>query len=137
VFFAHGFLELDAEGSSGKVQASTFCTESAVDLDIEEPRARVFLNTGSSEDKLDSWYLTSGTTHHMIGHHELFTNLDCKSRGTVKFSDASKVEILGVGSIIFEVKTDEHWVLHDVYYILLLHNLIMSLGQLDEGSSDR
>jgi hypothetical protein len=73
----------------------------------------------------------------MIGHHELFTNLDCKSRGTVKFSDASKVEILGVGSIIFEVKTDEHWVLHDVYYILLLHNLIMSLGQLDEGSSDR
>jgi hypothetical protein len=112
LFLAHGFLELDAEGKSGKAQALTFCTESAFDLDIEEPRARVFRNTGSGEDKLDGWYLDSGATHHMTGRRELFTNLDCRARGTVKFGDTSKVEIQGVGSIIFEGKTGEHRVLH-------------------------
>jgi hypothetical protein len=122
---------LDVEGSGGKAQASTFCTKSTVDLGIEEPRARVFLNTDSGEDKLDGWYLDSGATHHMIGRRELFTNLDCKARGTVKFDDTSKVEIHGVGSIIFEVKTGEHRVLHDTYYIPTLRTSI----QLDEGGS--
>ena len=135
LFLVHGFLELDAEGSSDKAQASTFYTESTIDLDIEEPRACVFLSTGSDEDKLDGWYLNSGATHHMIGRRELFTNLDCKGRGTVKFSDASKVEIHGVGSIIFEAKTNKHRVLHSVYYISTLRNSIMRLSQLDEGGS--
>ena len=71
----------------------------------------------------------------MTSRRELFTNLDCKARGTVKFGDESKVEIHGVGSIIFEAKTGEHRVLHGVYYILALRNSIMSLGQLDEGGS--
>lgn len=53
--------------------------------------------------------------------------------GTVKFDDASRVEIQGVGSIVFVGKTGEHRVLHDVYYIPVLCNSIMSLGQLDEG----
>ena len=126
---------MDAEGSSGKAQASTFCTKSATSLNIEEPRARAFLNTGSGEDKLDGWYLHSGYTHHMTGRRELFTNLDCNVRGSVNFGDASKVEIQGVGSIMFDGKTGEHRVLHGVYYIPALHNSIMSLGQLDEGGS--
>ena len=71
----------------------------------------------------------------MTCHRELFTNLVCKGRGTVKFGDASKVEIHGIGSIIFEAKTGKHRVLHGVYYIPALHNSIMSLGQLDEGAS--
>jgi hypothetical protein len=69
----------------------------------------------------------------VTGRRELFTNLDCKAKGTVKFGDASKVEIQGVGSIIFEGKTGEHRVLHNVYYISALRNSIMSLDQLDEG----
>ena len=70
----------------------------------------------------------------MTGRHELFTNLDCRARGTVKFGDMSKVEIQGLGSI-FKGKTGKHRVLHGVYYILVLRNSIMSLGQLDEGGS--
>ena len=45
------------------------------------------------------------------------------------------VEIHGISSIIFEAKTGEHRVLHDVYYIPALRNSIMSLDQLDEGGS--
>jgi hypothetical protein len=54
----------------------------------------------------------------------------------VRFDDESKVEIHGVGSIIFEAKTGKHRVLHGVYYILALRNSIMSLSQLDEGGSE-
>ncbi|XP_066392235.1 uncharacterized protein [Miscanthus floridulus] len=46
------------------------------------------------------------------------------------------VEIQGVGSIMFQGKTDEHRILHGIYYILALRNSIMSLGQLDDGGSN-
>jgi hypothetical protein len=71
----------------------------------------------------------------MTGHRELFIDLDTSPRGTVRFGDELKVEIHGVGSIVFEAKTGENWVIHGVYYILALRNSIMSLGQLDEGGS--
>jgi hypothetical protein len=133
LFCAHGSLELDEEGSGDKRQASTFFTAGA-NLNLDEPRARVFLNTGTGDDKLDGWYLDTGATHHMTGRRELFTDLDTSARGTVRFGDESKVDIHGVGSIIFEAKTGEHRVLHGVYYILVLCNSIMSIDQLDEGA---
>ena len=40
----------------------------------------------------------------------------------------SQVEMSGIGSIIFEVKNGEHWVLYGVYFIPALRNMIMSLG---------
>jgi hypothetical protein len=116
LFSAHGFPELDEAGSGDKRQASTFFTAGA-NLNLDEPRARVFLNTGTSGGKLDGWYLDTGATHHMTGRRELFTDLDTLARGTVRFGDESKVEIHNIGSIIFEAKTGEHLVLHGVYYI--------------------
>ena len=55
---------------------------------------------------------------HMTGRRELFSDLDTSVRGSVRFGDASRVEIQGMGLIVFEGKTGEHHVLHDVYYIL-------------------
>jgi transposase InsO family protein len=88
------------------------------------------------KEEMDSgWYLDSGATHHMTGRQELFADLNTGVRGTIRFGDASKVEIKGVGSIIFQAKTGEQRVLHGVYYIPALKNSILSLGQLDEGGS--
>ena len=58
----------------------------------------------------------------MIGCQELFSNLDRSIHGSVRFGD-----IQGVSSILFMAKTGEHWVLHGIYYILVLHNSIISL----------
>jgi hypothetical protein len=127
LFSTHGFPEQDEVGSGDKRQALTLFTTGA-NLDLDEPRAHVFLNTGTSDDKLDGWYLDTGATHLMMGCRELFTDLDTSTRGTVQFGDESKVEIHGVGSIIFEAKMGKHWVLHGIYYILALHNSIMSLS---------
>jgi hypothetical protein len=119
MFLAHGFLELEEH---------VLCSKADADLDLIEPRVWVFLNTSSGEDKLDGWYLDSGTTHHMTSCHELFSDLDTIVRGSMRFSNASKVEIQGVGSIVFQAKNGEHRVLHGVYFISTLRNSIMNLG---------
>jgi len=72
----------------------------------------------------------------MTGRRELFANIHGDVRGSVRFRYASKVDILGVGSIAFEGKNDEKWVLHDVFYIPALRNSILSVGRLDEGGSE-
>jgi hypothetical protein len=71
----------------------------------------------------------------MTGRWEFFTELDSDVRGSVKFGDASGMEIKGVGSIIFTIESGEHRLLIIIYYIPTLRNSIISLGQLDESGS--
>ncbi|WVZ89814.1 LOW QUALITY PROTEIN: hypothetical protein U9M48_036172, partial [Paspalum notatum var. saurae] len=103
-------------------------------LHLDEPKAHAFLGDGSSDDKADGWCLDTGATHHMTGRREFFTELDSTVRGSVKFGDASGVEIKGVGSVLFTA-SGEHRLLTGVYYIPALRNSIISLGQLDENGS--
>jgi hypothetical protein len=104
-------------------------------LHLDEPRAHALLGDGSSSDKTDGWCLDTGATHHMTGRWEFFTELDSDVRGSVKFGDAFGVEIKGVGSVIFAANSGEHILLTGVYYISVLRNSIISLGQLDESGS--
>jgi hypothetical protein len=104
-------------------------------LHLDEPRAHALLDDGSSNDKTDGWCLDTSATHHMIGRWEFFTELDSNVWGSVKFGDASGVEIKGIGSVIFVVESGEHRLLTGVYCIPALRNSIISLGQLDENSS--
>jgi len=71
----------------------------------------------------------------MTGRREFFTKLDSSVRGSVKFGDASDIEIKGVGSVIFTAESGEHRMLTEVYYIPALRNSIISLGQLEESGS--
>jgi hypothetical protein len=71
----------------------------------------------------------------MTRWRECFSDLDFSVRGSVKFGDASAVEIKGVGSVVFIARTDEHRLLIDVYHIHALRNSIIILGQLDENNT--
>ena len=71
----------------------------------------------------------------MTGRREFFSELDSGVRGSIKFRDASAMEIKGVSSIICTTKTGEHRLLTDVYYIPAMRNSIISLGRLDENGS--
>ena len=104
-------------------------------LHFDEPRAHPFLGKGADDDKIDGWYLDTGATHHMICRCEFFSGLDSGMKGSVKFGDASAVEIKGIGSIIFKAKTGEHCLPIGVYYIPFLKNSIISVGHLDENGS--
>jgi hypothetical protein len=92
-----------------------------------EPRAHSLLDDGSSNDKTDGWCLDTGAIHHMTGRGGFFTELDSDVRGSVKFEDASGVEIKGIGSVIFAAESSEHRLLTGVYYISALRNSIISL----------
>mgnify|MGYP002413840545 FL=1 len=124
LFMAHASIELP----SATPVAKAF-------IHLDEPKAHALLGDGSGKDKATGWCLDTGATHHMTGRREFFAELDSDARGSVKFGDASAVEIKGVGSVIFTTKMGEHRLLTGVYYIPALRNSIISLGQLDENGS--
>ena len=43
-------------------------------LHLDEQRARVLLGNGSDDDRINGWYLDSGTTHHMTRRREFFSD---------------------------------------------------------------
>ncbi|KAD5960723.1 hypothetical protein E3N88_12195 [Mikania micrantha] len=90
-------------------------------------------NHTSSQDEQSMWYLDNGASNHMTGNKGLFSKLDTKIGGNVRFGDGSCVDIEGRGSILLECKNGEHRLLTDVYYIPFLKSNIISLGQLTEG----
>jgi hypothetical protein len=96
------------------IKLSPAALAAAALLHLDESRAHTLLGDGSSNDKTDGWCLDTGATHHMTGRWEFFTELDSDVRGSIKFADASGVEIKGVGSIIFTTKSDEHRLLTEV-----------------------
>jgi hypothetical protein len=71
----------------------------------------------------------------MTGRREFFTELDSDVRDSVKFGDAFGMKTKGASSVIFTVEPSEHRLLTGVYYIPVLRNSIISLGQLDESGS--
>jgi hypothetical protein len=117
------------------IELSPAALVAAALLHLDEPTAHALLGDGSSNGKTDGWCLDTGATHHMIGRREFFTELDFDVQGSVKFGDASGVDIKGIGSVIFTAESGEHRLLTGVYYILALRNSIISLRQLDESGS--
>jgi hypothetical protein len=103
---------------------------------LDETKARTFLGTScSDDDHLEGWYLDTGTTNHMTGRGNVFSELDRAVQGTVKFRGGSVVNICGKGTIIFSGRHGEHKVLTGVYWIPRLKNSIISVGQMDEGGA--
>ena len=78
------------------------------------------------------WFLDSGANNHMTGNVQKFKELDHAVLGKVRFGDDSTVEIQGRGTVVFQGKHGDHWVLSDVYYIPKLRSNLVSLGQLIE-----
>jgi hypothetical protein len=101
-----------------------------------ETKVLVFLGMSySDDDHLEGWYLDMGAMNHMMGHDNVFSELDRVVQGTVKFRDGSVVNICGKGSIIFSGCHDEHKVLTGVYWIPRLKNSIISVGKMDKGGT--
>jgi hypothetical protein len=80
----------------------------------------------------DVWYLYNGASNHMTGDRRKFQELDETVTGQVRFGDASSVQIIEKGSILFSFKNGDQWLLDDVYYIASLCCNMVSLGQLTE-----
>jgi hypothetical protein len=142
LFLAHASPVLQPRGEERKGEArasphshSMLLLTSSALLHIDESHAQTFLSDGSDDDKLEGWYLYSGTTHHLTGRVEHFIDLDRSVQGSVKFGDEFTVEICDIGSVVFVAKTGEHKLLHGVYYIPALWNSIINLRQLNEGGS--
>jgi hypothetical protein len=108
------------------IKLSPAVSATAALLHLDEPRAHDLLGDGSSNNKTDGWCLDTGSTHHMTDRQEFFTEPDSDVRGSVKFGDASGMEIKGVDFVIIAAESSEHRLLTGVYYIPVLWNSIIS-----------
>ncbi|CAD6268843.1 unnamed protein product [Miscanthus lutarioriparius] len=81
----------------------------------------------------DVWYLDNGASNHMSIDRQKFRDLNLAINGKVRFGDDSTVDIFGRGTIVFQGKGGDQWVLSDVYYIPKLRSNLVSLGQLTES----
>jgi hypothetical protein len=88
--------------------------------------------TGDGGPTGNTWYLDIGASNHMTGDRQKFKEIDSSITGKVSFGDGSGVDIQGLGSIVFQGRNGEQWVLSDVYFIPKLRANLISLGQLTE-----
>jgi hypothetical protein len=69
----------------GSIEQLPTASAATVLLHVDEPRARVFLSAGSSNNKIDGWFLDSGVTHHTTERREFCSDLNTNVRDSVKF----------------------------------------------------
>ncbi|XP_066324621.1 uncharacterized protein [Miscanthus floridulus] len=94
--------------------------------------ALYFVEEGDEESMNNVWYLDNGASNHMSGDQQMFRDIDHTVSGKVRFGDGSFVEIMGKGSIMFQGRSGDQWLLHDIYYVSKLKSNLISLGQLTE-----
>jgi hypothetical protein len=100
-------------------------------LEIREEK--VFLQRQEEEKLEGTWILDTGATNHMSGSRAVFTDLDTKVLGTVRFGDNSVARIKGHGTIKSVCKNGEIRSFVGAYFIPRLTTNIISIGQLDEA----
>jgi hypothetical protein len=91
------------------------CKMSSSHLEIKE---EVFLQR-EEEEKLEegTWILDTGATNHMSGSRAVFTDLDTKVLGAVRFGDNLVAQIEGRGTIKFMCKNGETRSFVGAYFI--------------------
>lgn len=90
------------------------------------------IDDGDNHGEME-WYLNTGSSNHMTGNADIFSELDRGVIGSVRFGDGSLVEIVRRSTILFDSKDSGHRAFCDVYHIPRLHDNILSIGQLDEN----
>ncbi|XP_074383667.1 uncharacterized protein LOC141725137 [Apium graveolens] len=99
---------------------------------INERKVVPKLKQSSEQVESNLWYLDNGASNHMTGQRSKFKELNENVTGQVRFGDGSTVDIKGKGSVILSCKNGEERILDEVYFIPMLRNNIISLGQLSE-----
>ena len=84
------------------------------DMFLDEGKVMPKLHlTGGERKAGDAWYLDNGASNHMSGNADMFRDLDAGVVGRVRFGDGSAVEIRGRGTLVFQCKNGNQWLLPD------------------------
>ncbi|MCH85501.1 retrovirus-related pol polyprotein from transposon tnt 1-94 [Trifolium medium] len=82
-------------------------------------------------NKIETWFLDSGCSNHMVGHKEWLFEFDDSYKDSVKLGDDSKMDVKGKGNIKLSINNIVH-VISNVYYVPGLKTNLLSIGQLQQ-----
>ncbi|XP_074334006.1 uncharacterized protein LOC141671627 [Apium graveolens] len=99
------FDHFSYECKAPKVEERSHFAATKEDKDIGT--AMFLTYKGDEESKKNVWYLDSGSSNHMTGHKDLFTEIDETISREVTFGDSSKIPVKGKGTITIVSKNDE------------------------------
>ncbi|KAK2452730.1 hypothetical protein QL285_000498 [Trifolium repens] len=83
------------------------------------------------EGRIESWFIDSGCSNHMIGNKAWFFNFDPNFRDSVRLGDDSKMSVLGKGNIKLKINNLVHTIT-SVFYVPGLKTNLLSLGQIQQ-----
>lgn len=101
------------------------------ELDEEEELILMAVVQENEATRQDAWFLDSGCSNHMCGDKGMFTDMVEGHKHYVKCGNNSRMSIARKGSVrlVFEGTT---FLVRDVYYVPVLRNNLLSMGQLQE-----
>jgi len=79
-----------------------------------------------------AWYLDTGCSNHMTGNKDWLVDLDSIIKSSVRFADNSTITVEGVGKVLITRKDGKTAFMHNVLYVPMMKNNLLSLGQLLE-----
>lgn len=85
----------------------------------------------SSMTTSNSWYLDSGASQHMSPIYSLFRDYHVLSTSkTILLGDNSTYQALGIGSVLLQLTTGQHFLIKDVLYVPGLAKNLLSVAQI-------
>ena len=117
---------------SSECYARPYVEERANHTETKEENAESVLICNNEEAKENIWYLDTGSSNHMCGNKDLFSELDESFHSSARFGDNTKIEIMGKGKVPIRTKDDRPQYISNVFYVPKLKNNLLSLGQLLE-----
>ena len=82
-------------------------------------------------DREDMWFLDSGSSNHMCGMKEYFSDSDESFKDSVNLANNSSMVVIGKGNVRLQVNGIVQ-IITRVFYVSELKNNLLSIGQLQE-----
>ncbi|GAU28376.1 hypothetical protein TSUD_257040 [Trifolium subterraneum] len=98
---------------------------------LNEEETLLMARTESDERKVETWFLDSGCSNHMVDNKDWLYDFDEHYRDSVKLGDYSKMCVMGKGNVKLSIEGKVH-VITGVFYILGLKSHLLSIGHIQQ-----
>ncbi|XP_068666404.1 uncharacterized protein [Aristolochia californica] len=104
-------------------------------IEKEEEVSLLMVCHMKDETQPNMWYLDTGSSNHMCGENETFSDLNESFRSSIKFGDNSTISVMGKGKVTIQTKGNSTYTIANVLFVPDLKTNLLSVGQLQENGA--